>query len=100
MIEAKFPMKRRMTQKLDHIRMAVDEDSNEYEESDDESSVFGSEVIGISNPSYKTQDTSNDLMKQIAQVKAIETLEKSRKTFTSEELKGKRITDPSSWIKK
>ena len=65
-IEAKFPMKRRMTQKLDVLNMAVHEESDEYEESDDEeSSYFDSQVVDTSNPSYKTQDTTCDLMKQI-----------------------------------
>ena len=52
MIKAKLPMKRRMTQKLDRLSMAVHEMSDEYEESDDNSSVFNSQVADINNPSY------------------------------------------------
>ena len=35
-IEAKFPMKRIMTKKLDQLNMAVHEMSDEYEDSDNE----------------------------------------------------------------
>ena len=64
MAEEKLPKKLRMTQKLDRLSMAVHEMSDEYEESEEESSIFNSEVADI-NPSFKTQDTTFDLMKQI-----------------------------------
>ena len=99
MVEEKFPKKLRMTQKLDRLSMAVHEMSDEYEESEEESSYFGSEVVN-QNPSYKTQDTTFDLMKQIEQVKEKESNERqTRLTMPSEEIKQNRITLSKDWMK-